>query len=350
MRNDTAAELKKNTQGAKPLPQNEPRSSTGRFVWLCVLILIWTGLVALVVFFISVRGAEQTLVPNVQGKQLTDALLELQVKELYPRIQLRYSSTAGDRGTILEQDPEAGTIVKAGRRIRLVVSRGMAVSAVDNYVGRKLNEVRISVQEAAAAQGGSNAGSAPLLSVKDPVMYQFSKEAAGTILEQSPKPGTTVSGPTVLSFVVSKGPQTALAAVPGVTGLSAAAAAAALNKAGLCFNWTMSVKVGGKPETVQTQMPAAGADVQPQSVVELTWNPPVDLAGGEVAQIFRYTIPENPYPLPVTLSAVKPDGTQVTLGTTRMQSGEFSFPYRLPRESTLILTMMNKEIHREKVQ
>lgn len=50
----------------------------------------------------------------------------MQVKELYPKIQLRYSDVPGDKGMILEQNPVAGTIVKASRRIDLVVSRETA--------------------------------------------------------------------------------------------------------------------------------------------------------------------------------------------------------------------------------
>ncbi len=67
------------------------------FISMTVGILVFVGVIALSIFFIAVRGGEQTMVPDIQGKELTAALLELQVKELYPRIQLRYSQTAQDR-------------------------------------------------------------------------------------------------------------------------------------------------------------------------------------------------------------------------------------------------------------
>lgn len=67
----------------------------------------------------------------------------MQVKELYPKIQLRYSDVPGDKGMILEQNPVAGTIVKASRRIDLVVSRGPSYeqTRVPNLVGMTVQEI-----------------------------------------------------------------------------------------------------------------------------------------------------------------------------------------------------------------
>ncbi|MCL2127323.1 MAG: PASTA domain-containing protein, partial [Treponema sp.] len=98
-----------------------PGKSFRLFIYMAAGLLVLVGITAISIFFIALKGGEQTLVPEVRGKELTEALLELQVKELYPRLQLRYSQSSRDRGLVLEQDPQAGTIVKAGRRVRLVV-------------------------------------------------------------------------------------------------------------------------------------------------------------------------------------------------------------------------------------
>jgi beta-lactam-binding protein with PASTA domain len=102
------------------------------FALLCLGLILFVSAVAVIVFFAALRGAEQTMVPDVREKPLIEALLELQQKELYPRIELRYSNLVPERGVVLEQDPRAGTIVKAGRRIRLVVSLGPDIDAADN--------------------------------------------------------------------------------------------------------------------------------------------------------------------------------------------------------------------------
>ena len=53
-----------------------------------VVSLVIMGLACIGVFFANVKGEEQVLVPNVVGKKWDEALLEMQTKELYPRITL----------------------------------------------------------------------------------------------------------------------------------------------------------------------------------------------------------------------------------------------------------------------
>ena len=45
-----------------------------------LIMLMVVILISGIVFFISVKPAEQVLVPNIKGKKLEDAMLELQVK------------------------------------------------------------------------------------------------------------------------------------------------------------------------------------------------------------------------------------------------------------------------------
>jgi len=131
-----------------------------------VAAILVMGLSATAIFLSNVKGPEQVLVPNVVGKKLEDALLEMQVKELYPKINLRYSNTPGDEGTILEQSPESGAIVKGYSRVNLVVSRGVVVDKVGNYVGMNLDEVRMNLQTLFAGQ------TRPLIVLADPYSFQ----------------------------------------------------------------------------------------------------------------------------------------------------------------------------------
>ena len=108
------------------------QQSGASFFLYAVLVIIFMGLICIAVFFASVKGEEEVMVPQVVGKELSDALLEMQVKELYPKIILRYSDNPEDKGFILDQTPVAGSIVKAGKRINLTVSRGTVVDKVED--------------------------------------------------------------------------------------------------------------------------------------------------------------------------------------------------------------------------
>jgi len=315
------------------------------FIFMMAGLLIVVGIVAISIFFVAVRGAEQTLVPEVRGKELTEALLELQVKELYPRIQIRYSQSSRDRGHILEQDPSAGTIVKAGRKIRLVVSQGVMINRVENYIGRNIDDVLMDLQVYVASSGS------PLLTLKEPLMYDFSSEPPGTILSQKPEPGADISGPMNLEFVVSRGQEHILVTVPQLVGLSLASALEQIGRMGIVFEFSLrEFREGERGEMVVSQSPVADTSVTSNVVVDIVVNAPARLAEGEVFKLFSYAIPRNPYPLPVRLEALLPSGDRIRLMSVDYPGGRFTVPYRLPVGSTLFLSMMNREIHREVVQ
>jgi len=308
-------------------------------------LVIFVGIIAVSVFFIAVKGAEQTMVPDVTGKELTEALLELQVKELYPRLQLRYSQTSGDKGHILEQEPKAGTIVKAGRRIRLVVSQGIIVNKVGNFISRNIDEVRMDLQTIYTLSGGL-----PLLSIKEPLMYDFSEETPGTILAQKPEPGIDISGPVTLEFVVSKGREHTSVSIPQLAGLEISKALEIISSTGI--NYQISVRdrrEGEKGETVVFQRPAGNTLAPVNTVVQLTVVTPEIIADNEIFGLFSYTIPDNPYPLTVRLEALLPSGERVRLFTINYPGGEFTVPYKLPVGTVLVLSMLNRELYRETV-
>jgi beta-lactam-binding protein with PASTA domain len=314
------------------------------FITMMVVLLVIVGLIAVSIFFFALRGAEQTMVPEVRGKELAEALLELQSKELNPRIQLRYSQTSRDKGQILEQDPGAGTIVKAGRSIRLVVSEGVMLNRVENYVGRNIDEVRMDLQTYVAAGN-------PLLTLREPLMYDYSSEAPGTILRQKPEQGADISGPMRLEFVVSQGQENTTMTVPQLTGLSLSSALEQIGRMGIVFEFSVRpIREGERGEMVVSQSPLAGTSVTSNTIIDLVVSIPAQLAASEVFKLFTYTISKNPYPLPVHIDALLPSGERIRLISVNYPGGKFTIPYRLPIGSTLILSMMNREIYRETVE
>ena len=315
------------------------------FIFSIAGLMIFMGMIAVSVFFIAVRGAEQVMVPNVTGKELTEALLELQIKELYPRLQLRYSQTSTDKGLILEQEPMPGTIVKAGRRVRLVVSQGVIVNKVENFIGRNIEEVRINLQTIYTSSGGL-----PLFTIKEPLMYEFSDEAEGIILAQKPDPGTDISGSTTLEFVVSRGRENTTVIVPQLAGMELSMALDLISGSGINFQFsTRERRVGERGETVVFQSPPASTVSPINTVVQLTVTSPEIIADNEIFGLFSYTIPLNPYPLSVRLEARLPSGERVRLFTVNYSGGEFTVPYKLPVGTVLVLFMLNRELYRETV-
>ncbi|MDR3172680.1 MAG: PASTA domain-containing protein [Treponema sp.] len=312
------------------------------FISMAIGLLVFVGLIAVSIFFIAVRGAEQTMVPDVRGKELTEALLELQVKELYPQINLRYSQSSRDKGQILEQEPPAGAIVKAGRRVRLVVSRGVLINTVEDYRGRDINEVRMDIQAIFAENPGQE------ITLKEPLMYEYSNETPGTILQQKPEPGSGVSGSVVLEFVVSRGPENTVITVPRFTGLSIPAALAEIGRTGVDFVFSLRPsREAEEEETVVYQEPPAETQAPANTRIRLIVGSPSELPDGEIFGLFTYAIPRNAYPLALRLEALLPGGERVELINVPYRGGDFTAPYRLPQGTILILSMLNRELYRE---
>ena len=172
------------------------RPGRGGFLFTLAVsaLLVASGLVA---FFVVARGEEETLVPDVIAADLLDAMVRLQEKALAPRVEGRFSSDHA-KWQVIEQDPQAGTLVKAGRPVLLVVSRGPIVDRVGHYVGRGLEEVRLELQTAFASYRA-------LITIREPVARVTDPAPAGTILAQNPPADTPVVGEMQLELVVSKG-------------------------------------------------------------------------------------------------------------------------------------------------
>lgn len=314
------------------------------FISAAIALLVFISLIAVTVFMLTIRGAEQTMVPNVVGKELTSALLEMQAKELYPKIQLRYSNNPSDKGTILEQDPVPGTIVKAGRRIKLVVSRGLVVDKVENYIGQNIDDVKMHLQTLFSSSSRS------LVSLREPFLYVYSAQPAGTILEQKPEPGADIEGPIRLEFVVSRGPENAKIKVPDLVGLPIQDALDRIRQSGVWFVFSVRpVQNREIPGTVVSQLPAGQAVVAANTRLDLVVAAPGKVPDNEVFGLFEKTLPEYPYPLEVKLDALLPTGERRRLLSVNHPGGIFTVPYQVPKGTVLILSVLNRELLREEV-
>jgi eukaryotic-like serine/threonine-protein kinase len=304
-------------------------------VFLFVGIISLMILVGLVTFSIAVRGQEETLVPNVQGKELATALIELQGKELYPDIQVQFS-TKVEKNLIIDQRPAPGTLVKAGKRIILRVSKGPIIDKVENYVGRSLVDVRAHLQTMFATQ-------APNLVIREPVIYRVEPGSApGIILAQNPKPGAQISGLTYLEFVVSRGQGGDFAEVGDYKGMSFQEAVADLMKAGIAFTFT--VQKSTKPATAGTvtaQNPDPKEILAYGQSVQLTMSPPPSVGKDNVFGLFQYTLPDYPIAVDIRLEVVS-EGGRSTLLAMKHPGGPLAVPYVVPEGSEIILSVLDE--------
>lgn len=305
------------------------------------LIMIIAGCA---VFFTNVKGAEKVLVPNVVGKKWDEAFIEMQIKELYPKINLRYSNVPGDEGLVLEQSPQPGAIVKGYSRINLVISRGVVIDAVGSYVGKNLSEVQMSLQTLFAGQ------TKPLITLATPSYIPDASEA-GTILEQDPPEGSKISEPVVVNLVVSRGPNYENTRRPYVIGQSINDLLQTIARTKIVFDIT-SHQAGEseKPGTVVSQQTIEDEYVPNYTRVTVEMAMPEASNDDNAYGIFQEKLPDYPYPVPMKLEAYPAEGTAYTIVNFNHPGGNLTIPYEVPRGTTLVLSVADKVEARKLVE
>jgi beta-lactam-binding protein with PASTA domain len=327
----------------KVLPHDSDSQETRNLKFTAFLFVGIIGLmilIGLVTFSIAVRGQEETLVPNVQGKELVAALIDLQGKELYPDIQVQFS-TKIEKNIVIDQRPAPGTLVKAGKRIILRVSKGPIIDKVENYVGQGLAEVKSHLQAMFATQS-------PNLLIREPVMYRYEADTTpGIILAQSPKPGKQITGLTYLDFVVSKGQGDSLAEAGDYKGMSFQEAIGELMKAGIPFTFTVQKPAKGQqPGTVSEQNPAPKEKLAYGQIMQLTMSVPASIGKDKVFGLFKFTLPDYPIAVDIRLKVIS-EGGEATLLAMKHPGGPLAVPYIVPEGSEIVLSVLDEEKARE---
>jgi beta-lactam-binding protein with PASTA domain/tRNA A-37 threonylcarbamoyl transferase component Bud32 len=159
-----------------------------------------------VVRVVTSLGAEVVVVPDVERRSLLEARLvldqaRLRVGELREAFDERVQG-----GFVIAQDPQPGARVERGRAVNLVVSKGPPRLEMPTLVGRPLPDARRLLQEMGITL-------AEVRSVVSP------DAEPGTVVEQSPSPGTRMraTDPVTVTVAVRPGQEAVPPTTPVVT-------------------------------------------------------------------------------------------------------------------------------------
>lgn len=300
--------------------------------------------IAMITFLVTIESKELTMVPDLKGLDLANAIIDLQDRALYAEVQQRYSNDMADKGTILGQDPKQGILVKAGSRVLLKVSKGASVETLKDYTGWGLIELENHLKSLVTSYG-------PLLKLNKPYIYVYNESPPGTVLEQKPLPGTEITILTDLSIVVSKGPEGSLTPVRDYdgTGWQRALQLAIADS----FPFSISSRVvqrGEIPGMVINQSPAAESEVPADTVRQIYITDPVEIESGYIFGILEKELPVYPVKVPVSVKAITPGGVETSLAKLYHAGGLLTIPYIVADGSTLTISINGEEKIREVVR
>jgi beta-lactam-binding protein with PASTA domain len=233
-----------------PPPEEEPPHRGSLWPWLLVaLVLLLAG--GGVAAYLLTRPVK-LVVPPVVGEQFSTAQAQLQ-NDGFTVSQLQVTG-AQKAGTVIRQDPLAGTKAKQGSSVSLTVSSGPGNTTVPTVVGETLQQAKSSIQIANLKVGR--------------VVHQTNPQyASGTVIDTSPAAGATPPVSTPVTIFVSSGPPAV--PVPDVTNEDAGQAKATLQSRGFNVATTSQVSTTATPNTVLSQNPAGGKSAASGSTVTL---------------------------------------------------------------------------------
>ena len=235
------------------------RDNRGTIIAIIAAILV---LAAFLGIFALVKGnvfasptattTANVALPSVVGDTLSQASSSLAALGLTYKVTYKQSN-ASPSGTVLSQNPTAGTTLTRGSLVTLTASSGPSLVTVPDVTNQTI--------------GNAESQLVPLgFSIS--TNYVNASQANGTVIKQSPSSGSQVSQGSTVTLTVSNGPSTI--AVPNVEGQPVAQAANTLGNAGLALGNVSYQNSDTVPNgSVISTNPGVGTQVAPNSSVDV---------------------------------------------------------------------------------
>lgn len=222
------------------------------------------ALIYLILFFLAANLSSQIILrgelitlPDLKGKNLEEARLELAVKRTAIAILARQFDTRIEKGRIISQDPGPGSRVKANRTVNIVVSEGSERAAVPRLEGRSLEFAGQILKSSGLRRGRVS-------------QIHTSEYSAGRIIAQQPPAEDIVGRNAAVDFLVSQGAWEAMYIMPDLIEKNAASVIRRLKE--LEFQVAeihYSYYPGWEPGIVIKQIPVAGARILKRNQITL---------------------------------------------------------------------------------
>ena len=191
-------------------------------------------------------------VPSVTNQNITQAEQSLANAGL--GYIAHFVSSTKQVGTVLAQNPAAGSKVKSSSKVVLTVSNSQTSVQVPSVLGQTPASAGVTLSHAGLNVGSQTNGCS-------------GQYGNGVVSSQNPAPGTTARPNTSVNLVISN-----CVTVPGVVGQSVNAAQGAISGAGLVASTTTDTTCpgGAAPGTVDSQNPSSGSLVGGGATVNIS--------------------------------------------------------------------------------
>lgn len=283
--------------------------------FFCVRFFAWCvqWSIALVLFVLVMAGAgyyvfnyalstgTPVTVPDIVDLPINEASLLLAERGLELGKQVRVPHAAIPKDHVIAQRPEAGRVVREGRKVYPTVSLGADVLTAPNLVSLRLDEARRAITESRFRLGS--------------VARVPSDTARDVVLAQDPPAGQGIDNQGSISLLVSGGNEKSNNFMPDVRGMNVQDMLRVLAP----FRLTLVPKEvdieGAKPDTVLNQEPPPDTLIYPGQVVtyEVKASGDQPLPANTSTSTVRHVMPYDWFDKEVRVDQVAADGNRTTV-------------------------------------
>lgn len=221
------------------------------------LTLVGVGILSAFAVVALLLNQEEVPVPDFTGQEIVTAIETVNQLGVQLKVDRRESSVALPRDTIVSQTPPAGSGIKKGRQIHVVVSLGPSEMQAPKLVGEHYRRADVIIRQAGFLPG---------------TLSRISSDTVerDMVIAQDPQPGNPMDRGGKINLLVSTGKKIDLLVMPKLTGKNPEEAAMTVDRMGLSYRFIFQPSGNQHAQRmVVSQKPASGSPVQADATVEI---------------------------------------------------------------------------------
>jgi eukaryotic-like serine/threonine-protein kinase len=254
---------------------------------LILIFILVVGASAYLTLTLIVKSEDTVVVPDLIGKEVVYALELLSDLGLNTKVEGSEYSAEVPKNSVIFQEPGAGSEIKKGRDVNIIISKGPKSVLMPNLENLPVQQARIIIDENSLCQG----------ELSDTYSSHIKKDS---IIAQVPARGTMVTRGECVNLLVSTGIRPQKYEMPDIRGRFLDDAIPLIENNNLILGKITSVYYKDKPlNSIVSQEPLSGYCVAEGSTVDLVVNrqPGKEgheyLPGSQGGSLFRYRLKDG---------------------------------------------------------
>lgn len=225
-----------------------------------ILSLILVGVASSIAVIAILLRQQEVRVPDITNRDIVTAIEVISEQGLQIKVERREPSQTVPKDAVISQTPSAGSSIKKGRPVKVVVSLGPSELQAPDLVGQHFRKAEMELRRLGFfLEGISRVAS-------DEIPRDI-------VIAQDPPAGAELEKGGRISLLISGGKRPEIFIMPELVGKRAEEAVRLLDRYGLQYR--MVYKTGDRPEAarvVLAQKPRQGYPIQADGIVELVVN------------------------------------------------------------------------------